>query len=210
MRAEDKEAIANAFPPGLGEDVRQLIGRWPNEMVKYASHAVTEDLVQGRRITPLLVEDQEIRIPYRIYLEDLGIFGDVWANDRQALIYHCLFTRHCDGFVRQRHLKHIIESSEPWTVPYVVSLLGEYVVEVVVDVCNALPEAHTARGNAYADFVNKNADFLDLVQQRVRSYWACYCNDSYPDIETYPGQQAMSALRTLASSAPTDSKSDTT
>jgi hypothetical protein len=83
----------------------------------------------------------------------------------------CLFTRHHDGIVRQKHLALIICSHNIWVPCFVVLLVGEYVVEILQVIQENLTHLETS---TYADYVRANPEFLALTEQRVISYWDCY------------------------------------
>lgn len=51
-----------------------------------------------------------------------------------------LYTRHHDGFVRQRHVQQAIGSPHAWLVPIVVKLVGEYVIEIILAIRDALSD----------------------------------------------------------------------
>jgi hypothetical protein len=99
------------------------------------------------------------------------------------VILHCLYSRHGDGMVRQRHLEQIIPSGEPWVVPFVVQLVGEYVLEILQAIRNGVPDLATP-GSAprllYGEFVARNPSFFARTERRVVSYWSCYHRHQYP------------------------------
>jgi hypothetical protein len=101
-----------------------------------------------------------------------------------------------DGYIRQRELAHLLGADEPWVVPFVVQLCGEYLVEICRDiqafVRGDLPRRPLAR-RAYADFVEHNPAFVDLTQQRACNYWRCYHWRSYGFVD-YPGLDALAGL----------------
>ncbi|MFD5758423.1 hypothetical protein ACFWIZ_25270 [Streptomyces sp. NPDC127044] len=79
------------------------------------------------------VQGETVAIPYRIHNEEPETGGSERPlTETQQVILHCLYSRHGDGRVRQRHLEKIMASSEPWVVPFVVQLAGEYVLEIRV------------------------------------------------------------------------------
>jgi hypothetical protein len=82
----------------------------------------------------------------------------------------CLYTRHSDGYVRERNVRAIISSSADWVPPFVVQLLGEYVVEVH----RVIEPNVDGLGQSYVRFVAENPAFMQLTRQRVISYWDCY------------------------------------
>ncbi len=124
---------------------------------------------------------------------------------RQQLILHCLYSRHHDGRVRQRHLEQIVRSEEPWTVPFVVQLVGEYVMEILQSVHNDLSDLAdlaaegSARRHAYGDFLARNPDFFPLTEHRTVSYRSCYHRRRFPAFGTYPASPVLDLLRSIAS-----------
>ena len=66
----------------------------------------------------------------------------------QKEILSSLYTRHHDGFVRERHLRQLLGVDEPWLPPFVIRLLGEYVVEIcelIADRVGAMPRETYAK-----------------------------------------------------------------
>jgi hypothetical protein len=104
--------------------------------------------------------------------------------------------------VRQRHLEKVIGSTDLWVVPFVVRLVGEYVVEIVAVICDGLRDltAVGTRGHlVYGQFIMDNPAFFARTQRRVVSYWSCYYRDSYPRFADYPGRALLDLLRSAAS-----------
>jgi len=99
----------------------------------------------------------------------------------QKELVDCLLTRNHDGFVRQKHLERIIGSENVWIPPFLIRLVGEYVLEIfdLIDQNRGNPNV-----SIYPEFVRSNPVFIALTEQRVISYWnAGYC---YPGL----GQRA--------------------
>ena len=153
------------------------------------------------------VFDDVLAIPGRIYNGEPPETEIETLTPTQQLMLHCLYTRHHDGLVRQRHLAAILGSSEPWVAPYVVTLIGEYVVEILEDIENEF-EKFDHLGlwpmQSYARFVNDNRAFFDLVAARVASYYSEYYAFQYArfaaprDISgrgVYPGFTLLEKLR---------------
>jgi hypothetical protein len=133
-----------------------------------------------------------IAIPYRLAHPEPAT-GDVdGLSSAQRRILHCLYTRHDDGWVRQRHLEQVVLASDPWVIPFVVLLVGEYVVEIVERIDRALPDLDL---RAYRAFASANPDLMELVGQRVASYWSYYHRHRYPQLRDYPGRRFVAALR---------------
>lgn len=146
------------------------------------------------------VEAEILEIPVRIYNpplpeETTSAWGQVEQN-----VYACLFTRHHDGYIRQRHLRTLVGLSQSWVAPFVVRLIGEYVIEIIEDILKGLydiEEPGTAHRTQYATFAAANPVFIELTAARVASYWACYHRHDYPRLGDYPGFQLISSLRRI-------------
>ncbi|MFI8943276.1 hypothetical protein [Streptomyces syringium] len=104
--------------------------------------------------------------------------------------------------VRQRHLEKVVGSTDPWVVPFVVQLVGEYVLEILVVICDELRDLTTpgTRGHlAYGQFIVDNPAFFARTQRRVVSYWSCYYRGTYASFQGYPGCTLLDLLRSAAS-----------
>jgi hypothetical protein len=130
--------------------------------------------------------------------------GEVEAalSTTQRTVLHCLYTRHHDGFVRQRHLQQIVASEQPWIVPFVIQLIGEYVLEILINVRDALTDLDvqgSSQQMRFGGFIAENPEFFELTSQRVTSYWNCYYRDR--PRSTFPGFSLLSSLRNAADQA---------
>lgn len=90
-------------------------------------------------------------------------------NVQQRQIALCMLTRSADGFARQAALREVLHINEPWSIPFVIALIGEYVVEIIDDVYAALPDLEKA-----------NPAFYKLTCDRVVSYWDLYYRRQFP------------------------------
>ncbi|MGF6884808.1 hypothetical protein ABIA39_007011 [Nocardia sp. GAS34] len=85
-------------------------------------------------------------------------------------------------------------------MPFVVKLVGEYVLDIVVDIQRGLANVATveaAHHEAYGRFAATNPEFLHLTSQRVASYWDCYYRNRYPH-RYYPGRIVIEELQEAA------------
>jgi hypothetical protein len=82
-----------------------------------------------------------------------------------------------------------------WTLPYIVQLAGEYVVEIVDDVAAGIVSRDRS---SVAEFAKQNPAYLATFGRRVTSYWNEYHRGSYPCRSDYPGSKVLAyLLRTL-------------
>jgi hypothetical protein len=125
------------------------------------------------------VEGEAVDIPYRLWLPQP-------ESDRgqgvESVISSCLFTRNHDGFVRQNHLSGIIDSAQSFVVPFVLQLLGEYVVEIGEEIVGHLDRLPIKQ---YQSFAEENDEYLGRLQAKLVSYYVCYYRRRYP-LTQYP------------------------
>ena len=130
------------------------------------------------------VAGEQQLIPYRIYNPEPRRTWRLFRSRDVSLITHCIYSRHHEGLVRERHLRSLVSAQRDWVVPYVLQLLGEYVVEILNLLCkrvNALSGIH------YSNFAAHNPAFVQRTKSRIVSYWHCYYRSEYPNFLQYPG-----------------------
>lgn len=146
--------------------VERMVRAFPGAMRREAEAAATALANSGATLSPdgftVIVGVEPVTIPERLYVD----VRTAPAGDGDLIA--CLLTRHHDGFVRQAALEHVLRLDTAWATPFIVRLVGEYVIEIIeqIDVrCADLPLDHLP------DFVKANPDFMRLTRARVASYW---------------------------------------
>jgi hypothetical protein len=195
------DRLAAAFPASVEDDVHAVLSALASTPHRTSS-PLSGGSINGRERLSLRVQAEPIQIPSRIYLE--APRDDLLAglSQVQRTILGCLYTRHHNGFARQRALRDILHSPHPWVVPFVVQLVGEYVIEIVTDIQRGLPELQdpaSQRAEQYGRVLADNRAFLPLVSQRVASYWDCYYRPLHADPRFYPGRLLVSSLKDATS-----------
>ncbi|MEV6196223.1 hypothetical protein AB0M19_27945 [Streptomyces sp. NPDC051920] len=182
--------LIKAFPAELASDVEAVMAVMPDSRLQ--PHAPFSVAVEGRQVL----------IPGRLYNDEPPTDRVAALSSRRQQLLHCLYSRHCDGMVRQRHLEKVVGSTDPWVVPFVVQLVGEYVLEILVVICDELRDlaAPGSGGHlAYGQFLVDNPAFFARTQRRVVSYWSCYYRSAYASFRGYPGCTVLDLLRSAAS-----------
>ena len=72
--------------------------------------------------------------------------------------------------------------------PYIIQLIGEYVVEILQIVRHHLKELDR---EIYSDFLAANGEYYEKTRQRVRSYWNCYYRWQYSKWDDYVGCEIL-------------------
>jgi hypothetical protein len=112
----------------------------------------------------------------------------------EELVAAGIYSRHHDGFVRQRWLGALLDADEPWVAPFIIQLLGEYVIEICGDIERFARTSLSAMHQHLSVFLTGNRCFAALTRQRAISYWSCYYRDQHPSQDTYPALVALSVL----------------
>jgi hypothetical protein len=145
-------------------------------------------ILENTNTISIIIQNETIHIPYRVYFDEPDK-NNLTTNE--SLLLNCLLTRHHDGFVRQKALERIISIDNLLVVPFVVQLLGEYVVEILEiiekNLCEKLVE-NTAL------FILENEDYFKLTRCRVISYWDCYYRSKFPLLKCYVGFKILKKL----------------
>ncbi|VVD68451.1 hypothetical protein PPN31114_00476 [Pandoraea pneumonica] len=178
------ETLTKAFP----ESLRSEVGVVSNLMRSYkiGSHGLA-----------VMVGGQSLQIPYRVYYApDESLFANL--NDVQSVMYACMLTRNPDGYVRQRQVQRLAESSAPWVAPFVAQLCGEYVIEILSAVEASIPSMDHA---VYGAFFRENPQFFRATRDRMISYWDCYYRSRYQRASDYVGFRLFDQFKNWADSA---------
>ncbi|MFC4994835.1 hypothetical protein [Rubritalea tangerina] len=103
-------------------------------------------------------------------------------------------SRHHDGYVRQTWAPILCSSASLWTVPYLLYLISDYVVEITETIKDTLTDSDYSRIRSFVS--SHDIDALKL-SQRIFTYWDIYYRSSpprYPKLSSYPPYQIMLSL----------------
>lgn len=146
----------------------------------------------------VMLAGETLTIPWRLYV-DRGLPLDDAARDPAARgIAWCLGTRHHDGYVREGCLARMLAAPQGWMAPFIVHLVGEYVIDIVQRIETALPGFAPELRAALAAFVRENPRYLDTIERRTISY---RFRGGPPPLTDYPGKRVMALLRALGREA---------
>ena len=111
------------FPYELQDKVHKVLGKMSLRTYNNILRGVSEECTKEEYI---LLDGSTISFPYRMYfIDDEKIYNELEGKEEQ-FIYSCIYTRSCDGYVRQRHLRKIMENDFPqWCMPYILKLSSE-------------------------------------------------------------------------------------
>jgi hypothetical protein len=123
-------------------------------------------------------------IPYRIHSSPPPELFLKLSSTEMRLRVYCNYTRHHDGFLREKCLKKILGANSMIVTPYIFQLCGEYVEEIIriiFDNKDQLNELH------FQEFIRSNHSYYKKTRDRMISYWDCYYRHQYPKLKDYVG-----------------------
>lgn len=189
-----KAALANTFrkgfPPEMAQAVIRVVSAMPGKMRSYISvDEITYFACNGT-----------IGFPYRIHLGEIESSKVSKMSNTEKMILHCIYSRSCDGYVRQKHISELLSTSIPdWAIPYIVKVCDEYVVEILEMVYESLKESDTA---AIKLFCASNRNAFCKSYNRMISYWDLFYRNDYCRYKDYVGYKlfinCFGATRTMA------------
>lgn len=81
------------------------------------------------------VDGRTVQIPVRLHLSSHHLA--IQKADDAWLLARALQTRSCDDFERQRAVRDLLTGFKPWAAPFIVALIGEYLVEILDEISAA-------------------------------------------------------------------------
>ncbi len=175
----------DGFPAELSYDVSVVLSliskkTYNNVQTGETEYGCTYTLLNGKKIT----------FPYRVYyLDEYDILFSLMTAE-QKMIYHCIFSRSCNGFVREKHIKAILEEDySDWLFPYILKVSDEYVVEILESIYKKLSSQNTEK---IKKFCQLNLESFLYSHNRMISYWNEFYRSKCTDYKNYIGKRLFS------------------
>lgn len=119
----------------------------------------------------VFINDEKVLLPSRLRFErDSDSFV---PGSNTSLMVRALQLRSNDGYQRQRAVRDLLTDIRSWTAPFVVALIGEYIVEILDDIDAASTPVVVAE---LATFIAANPAYWATTKRRVQSYFHVYYN----------------------------------
>jgi len=161
------EMFDNGFPYISDEIVNRVVALVPPQTYGYISTPVTAD-----HYIDYFLGQTQMSFPYRLYsfeVEDT-VFSKLDFTEK--MILHCIYTRSCDGYIRERHVKALLAEDFPeWTIPYIFKVCDEYIIEILQIVYDNLKDGNTDKFKSFC--ANNQASFCKSYHRMI-SYWNVY------------------------------------
>ena len=172
--------------------------------IREVAHRIDAELSLGEIGAPggdrsAYVGGEPFAFPYRVYYTPQRIASVTSRLEGDARVFAlCLISRHHDGQVREAAVRNSHFVERPWSTPFAVQLLGEYVVEIG----RAVEDQISTLGvRPFVNFARENPNFMETTRRRAISYWDCYYRNVYKTLEEYPCFRALQTIRTASGEA---------
>ena len=153
----------DGFPNCLRDDLQKVAELIPFKTCDNVNIGTTEQSVEYSQ------NGVVIKFPYRMYYVDVSSVISDKLNSQQKMILHCIYSRSCDGFVRQKHVQSLLLSDyDDWAIPYIVKLCDEYIMEILEMTYEILKHQET---DQIKKFCLENVQSFSKSHSRMISYW---------------------------------------
>lgn len=198
-KVEDTEStwLTNAFPSSMRQNVEEVIKILPfsrNVLLADGKIHQVDSLIHSLEQTVHL-NSELLKIPYRLYFDEPQNEKKEQLTVLQMTILHCIYSRHHNGFVRQRHLEQLLDSNDYFVIPYTFQLLGEYVIEILEVLDKHINDKTISN---YVRFINENPKYWQQTESRMISYWNEYYRRQFPKLKDFIGKQIVDRIKANA------------
>lgn len=163
------------------DDVSKVVSLIPHITYNNIRNAITEETID------YIVDDSLVKIPYRMYYLDVQDDKINSLSEQQKMILYCIYSRSCEGYVRQKNLKSLLMMNYPeWAIPYIVKACDEYVIEILEMTYEILRQQDTER---YKKFCYQNSTSFCKSYNRMISYWNEYYRNRCFNFHHYVGRK---------------------
>lgn len=182
--------IKKAFPKELASDVDVVLDIIPLNSNQFklsdGSTIEVENLIFDRSFCVKL-NSEELSIPYRLYFHEPSAEKEKLLTGKQKAILNCIYTKHDNGYIREKHLEQLGQNHEywVWVTPFTFQLLGEYVIEIVELLKKQLDDNKLEN---YKRLAIENPEYFQKTESRMVSYWNEYYRYRFPELKFHPGK----------------------
>jgi hypothetical protein len=184
------ERLFTMFPLEMKNDVDKVISILPLTIEpKNVSGTVIGFLSSDYK--EIMCKGEWLKLHNRIYFDEPEIVSENRLSKKQQTILNCIYTLHFDGYIRQKRLEKLFQSDDYFVVPFIISLSGEYVFEVLKVITLNLTQN---RVKLFSGFIKENPHFWELTKAKIRSYWNEYYKSDFPCYEDYIGNDFIKQI----------------
>ncbi len=172
--------LYTTFPSDLEDNLNVVLKILPDKTYSDIPVTSTDTVVS------YILNSSIIEFPDRVYLLDVTDTVYDTLSQVQKQILCCIYTRSCDGYIREKYIRKLLDMSfEQWTFPFIIKLSDEYVLEILKIIYSKLKERNNAD---IQSFCFENKESIKKSYSRMISYWNEYHREQEPDFRKYVGR----------------------
>ena len=170
--------IKDCFPTALSYDVERVFSIIPIANKFYEESFTKEynldDTIYDKKYF-INLQNEKIVLLGRVYFDEPNIKQENELNETQKQILNCIYTRHLNGFIREKRLRNLLNIDHEWVIPFKVQLLGEYIFEITEEL-----DKHVTEDNVhlYKQFTIYSARYWQQTKSRMLTYWDLFHRES--------------------------------
>jgi hypothetical protein len=156
-------------------------------------HSVIPPLIHNFNVFRVKLIKEFIYIPNRIYINEVEDNIIEKLGEIQKIIIYCLYTRHYNGYVRQKYIEKLLDKYEYFIIPYIVKMIGENVSEIM----EIIEEYIDANNDNIVHFIANNLYYWYGIRGKISSNWNIYQKEKYPNFNKYIGRKLEKKINKL-------------
>ncbi len=193
---EYRQKLKNFFPDFLCADVEKVLNIMPltDEIYidSFGQPYKIENGIYGELTEIKLTTGEVTFFIYRIYFHEPIPELENELTETQKQILNCIYTRHHNGYIREKRLKSLFGFDHEWILPYKLQLLGEYVIEILFELDKHITDVNIQQ---YKQLTLNNRKYWEQTKSRMGSYWnEHYRYPNYKKIKDYIGYKVMKRI----------------
>lgn len=184
--------LRSGFPSELGEEV-EATARRMTVSISYGIHV-------DNRPGPVFIAGEKLLLPKRHGFiprrRFLGLSARGARAETRSTICAAIASHSTNGFVRQASVRPLAKFGALWTMPYIVDLASDYVIEILAELDASM---HLVDRDNLRRYVADNPAHLALTEARIHSYWNEYYRTTSREraLDSHPGFRILRALSDL-------------
>ena len=193
---EYRQKLKSFFPDFLRVDVEKVLDIMPlTEEIyidSFGQSYKVENGIYGKLTEIKLTTGELTFFIYRIYFNEPSPEVENELTETQKQILNCIYTRHYNGYIREKRLKNLFGFDHGWILPYKLQLLGEYVMEILFELDKHITDKNIQQ---YKQLTLNNRKYWEQTKSRMGSYWnEHYRYPNYKKIKDYIGYKIMKRI----------------
>jgi hypothetical protein len=117
-----------------------------------------------------------------------------YLSETEKIIFSCIFSRSCDGFTREGHLRALLRmgaDKHEWVKPYIILPAGEYVIEITDMLYKEIDREKIPE---YREICKLNFENIRILHARMIAFWAEFYRFECYYYKNYVGKKLFSEI----------------